>query len=458
METNSIQQAEPLLYPFGIEGGPSALCPDSTAAVYSHATSSQREYSITPASFDGIPVYPKRRSDIPSYEDDDSGSIDLISFDDSSSVDPIVFDESITSTLGQSSTDWKNENRGNLNSLNPSTGSLEVSPRNDRLNLDLQELSTDCPTFIQSPSQREPQSFSLDLISSTSSGTANSTLEDKSITGVDLPAVNITHSAIKHSSGFPPPVLNTESASIHETSIGEENSRVVESTLESPASTLRSEDRIAWAVAANMAIDENSAPLLPSGGPTNLSSPRQLMSSITMPESSRKTALALRTVDDVFEDLRRPLHLQPGQIGLEDEKGVHVAINGNGDGKSSTVDRKEHDREVGLFLEDNEDEEEEPSDQPVPEVKMLSARKQKHKTIFDSFLLAASNQTKAEKHSSAEDDAQQSTRWLIDQSEKQQIISSPRDYQIELFERAKDRNIIAVLDTGSSSVISAIFS
>ncbi|PQE23414.1 dicer 1 protein [Rutstroemia sp. NJR-2017a BBW] len=163
------------------------------------------------------------------------------------------------------------------------------------------------------------------------------------------------------------------------------------------------------------------------------------MSSITVSESSRMTALALRTVDDVFEDLRRPLHLQPGQIGFEDEK-----------------DRKEHDREVGLFLEDNEDEEEEPLDQPVPEVKILSARKQKHNSIFDSFLLAASKQTKAEKHSSAEDDAQQSTRWLIDQSEKQQIISSPRDYQIELFERAKDRNIIAVLDTGSGKTLIAV--
>ncbi|KAJ0367324.1 hypothetical protein COL154_003400 [Colletotrichum chrysophilum] len=29
-----------------------------------------------------------------------------------------------------------------------------------------------------------------------------------------------------------------------------------------------------------------------------------------------------------------------------------------------------------------------------------------------------------------------------------QIISAPREYQIELFERAKMRNIIAVLDTG----------
>ncbi|PQE09888.1 dicer 1 protein [Rutstroemia sp. NJR-2017a BVV2] len=456
METNSIQQAEPLLYPFGIEGGPSALCPDSTTAVYSHATSCQRECTITPASSDGIPVYPKRRSDIPSYEDDNFGSIDLITFDDSGSVDLIAFDESITSTLGQSSTDWKNENRGNSNSLNPSTGFLEVSPQKDGLYIDSQELTTDRPTVVQSPVQRGPQSLSLDLISFTSSGTANSTLEDKSIAGVDLPLVNITHSAINYSSGNPPPLLTTESTSIHETSIGDKNSCVVQSTFESPASTLRSEDRIAWAVPANMAIDENPAPLLPYGGSTNLPSFRQPMSSIMMSESSRKTALALRTADDVFEDLRRPLHLQPGQIDFEDEKVDHAAINGVG--KSSTVDRKEHDREVGLFLEDNEDEEEEPSDQPVPEVKMLSARKQKHNAIFDSFLLAASKQTKAEKHSSVEDDAQQSTRWLIDQSEKQQIISSPRDYQIELFERAKDRNIIAVLDTGSSSVISVVFS
>jgi hypothetical protein len=456
METNSIQQAEPLPCVFGIEGGSSALCRDSTSAVYSHATSCQRESNITPASSDGISVCPERHSDIQSHEDDNSGSIDLITFDDSGSVDLIDFDESLTSTLGQSSTDWKHENRGNPHSLNLLTGILEVSPQKDGSNIDSREFSTDPLTVVQSPVLRGPQALRLDFISSISPDAASSALEHRSIDGVDLPPVNATPSAIKYPSSFPPPILNPESAFIQKTSTSDTNSCIVKSTFEGSASTLRSENSVAWAVSANMVIDENSAPPLPSGGSTNLLSFSPPISSIMVPEISPKTALAPRTADDVFEDLRRPLHLQPSQIGFEDERGVRIAINSAE--ISSTVDTKEHDREVDVFLEDNEDEEEELSNQPVPEVKRLSARKQKHNAIFDSFLLETSKQSKAEKNPSTGDEAQQSTRWLIDQSEKQQIISSPRDYQIELFERAKDKNIIAVLDTGSSSIISPIFS
>ncbi|KAH8808722.1 hypothetical protein F5884DRAFT_793130 [Xylogone sp. PMI_703] len=47
-------------------------------------------------------------------------------------------------------------------------------------------------------------------------------------------------------------------------------------------------------------------------------------------------------------------------------------------------------------------------------------------------------------------------RWLVKQSESQEIISSPRDYQVELFERAKEKNIIAVLDTGSGKTLIAV--
>ena len=32
------------------------------------------------------------------------------------------------------------------------------------------------------------------------------------------------------------------------------------------------------------------------------------------------------------------------------------------------------------------------------------------------------------------------------------IISDPREYQVELFERAKNQNVIAVLDTGMSPI------
>jgi endoribonuclease Dicer len=45
----------------------------------------------------------------------------------------------------------------------------------------------------------------------------------------------------------------------------------------------------------------------------------------------------------------------------------------------------------------------------------------------------------------------QSTRCLAKRKEMKSIISSPREYQVELFERAKEKNIIAVLDTGMGS-------
>ena len=43
---------------------------------------------------------------------------------------------------------------------------------------------------------------------------------------------------------------------------------------------------------------------------------------------------------------------------------------------------------------------------------------------------------------------QKSMSWLVREAESANIISSPREYQVELFERAKQKNTIAVLDTG----------
>jgi hypothetical protein len=42
----------------------------------------------------------------------------------------------------------------------------------------------------------------------------------------------------------------------------------------------------------------------------------------------------------------------------------------------------------------------------------------------------------------------QSVEYLVKTWEGQKIINNPRDYQMELFQRAKERNTIAVLDTG----------
>ena len=54
-----------------------------------------------------------------------------------------------------------------------------------------------------------------------------------------------------------------------------------------------------------------------------------------------------------------------------------------------------------------------------------------------------------------------SIRNLMSKQESNVIISDPREYQVELFEKAKQQNIIAVLDTGLccvSSLLAAMLS
>ncbi|KAI1482012.1 hypothetical protein F4774DRAFT_430201 [Daldinia eschscholtzii] len=52
-------------------------------------------------------------------------------------------------------------------------------------------------------------------------------------------------------------------------------------------------------------------------------------------------------------------------------------------------------------------------------------------------------------------DEYKSTNRLVQEAESEKIISSPREYQTELFERAKQKNIIAVLDTGTGKTLIA---
>ncbi|RYP10235.1 hypothetical protein DL764_000727 [Monosporascus ibericus] len=48
-----------------------------------------------------------------------------------------------------------------------------------------------------------------------------------------------------------------------------------------------------------------------------------------------------------------------------------------------------------------------------------------------------------------------STALLVKEAESEKIINSPREYQVELFEKAKEKNIIAVLDTGTGKTLIA---
>ncbi|KAI0022344.1 hypothetical protein F4780DRAFT_769771 [Xylariomycetidae sp. FL0641] len=55
----------------------------------------------------------------------------------------------------------------------------------------------------------------------------------------------------------------------------------------------------------------------------------------------------------------------------------------------------------------------------------------------------------------AKDDSTRSVAWLVRDAEGRRIIATPREYQVELFERAKEKNTIAVMDTGTGKTLIA---
>lgn len=165
------------------------------------------------------------------------------------------------------------------------------------------------------------------------------------------------------------------------------------------------------------------------------------------------TALATRTTEAVIADLKRPIGsamLKPSS-NLPQSPSAHIldemhssSPTHRGPGPSNEYD------DPSLETDDNEDEGDDISDEIFPSPKKkISERKRRMNAIADRYI-----QNKLEKsagrenQANIEDDAQQSTKWLVNQSENREIISTPREYQTELFERAKEKNIIAVLDTG----------
>ncbi|KAK1728887.1 LOW QUALITY PROTEIN: RNase3 domain-containing protein [Colletotrichum acutatum] len=84
----------------------------------------------------------------------------------------------------------------------------------------------------------------------------------------------------------------------------------------------------------------------------------------------------------------------------------------------------------------------------------ISEKKRQDHAKFQSWIesnqakvLEAASKTKAPTHGSV--------AHLVKESENRRIIQTPREYQIELFERAKQKNIIAVLDTGTGKTLIA---
>ena len=94
-----------------------------------------------------------------------------------------------------------------------------------------------------------------------------------------------------------------------------------------------------------------------------------------------------------------------------------------------------------------------------PERPKLSERRREQNKKFSSWLSQRAEQVTKEQVKAkvlSVDDEALSIRHLMSKQESNVIITNPRDYQVELFEKAKKQNVIAVLDTGSGKTLIAV--
>ncbi|EKD17461.1 uncharacterized protein L3040_005064 [Drepanopeziza brunnea f. sp. 'multigermtubi'] len=175
------------------------------------------------------------------------------------------------------------------------------------------------------------------------------------------------------------------------------------------------------------------------------------------------TALATRNTEAVIADLKRsqqapslavPPHAKRRQ-GSSASAGTSVSSGGTSNAVETWVDKATADEdEDGIYENDDLDDDEQ---QPATKPRKITERKKKLNAVADSFLQDYLQKSiEEEKRGRPKDEALQSTRWLVNQAESREIISTPRQYQTELFNEAINKNVIAVLDTGSGKTLIAV--
>lgn len=121
--------------------------------------------------------------------------------------------------------------------------------------------------------------------------------------------------------------------------------------------------------------------------------------------------------------------------------------------KDSTSEALEEHSQITIALEDDDEiEDVDQSEETSDAQKAPIAKKRQQDLAFQDWLVK--NQMELTENSKADLEShldKLSISRLYEDNAFQKIITSPREYQIDLFERARDENTIVVLDTGIGS-------
>jgi endoribonuclease Dicer len=264
------------------------------------------------------------------------------------------------------------------------------------------------------------------------------------INSMSTSALDLTSSLVFN---FPPTVMPPPMV---------DNPPVEEGDASSMASPALQEKLPMETTVTNIAV---SPPSTPSPIPILQADKQQSINKMAAPAHSRPhaTTLATRNTDQAIADLRRPSGSRPVGSPISPKPRLTSYAGTRSEPTLSGLP------EAPIYLGANappspddgdEDEPNESSDEeearPTAKPRKITEQKRRHNAVADSYMhKRTQTQLKEGNKVRPEDEAQQSARWLVNQSENREIISSPREYQVELFEKAKEKNIIAVLDTGT---------
>ncbi|KAK5991501.1 Dicer-like protein 1 [Cladobotryum mycophilum] len=177
-----------------------------------------------------------------------------------------------------------------------------------------------------------------------------------------------------------------------------------------------------------------------SDGPTSLLLPSSDASTLTTSPTteSKSEASQLATESINTSPTKPPLYPSAGLVGESQSGSLGL----------EKLHLEEADDNVA-----EDDDENQPTGPGKPRVP--TEKKRRENAAFESWLEKNQREvTKASEEDLKKHDQLSAARFLQDSTSKK-IISSPREYQLDLFERAKEQNSIVVLDTGSGKTLIA---